>query len=117
MLKVYTAQYSYEGPNRTDITVKTAKPPWDIFAPTWDMVKEYLANPGPYQEKVYIAKYEAMVANAYVANRDALITLLHSSEVRVLVCFCKAGAFCHRVLLAKHLEALGAEYLGEILTK
>lgn len=117
MLTVYTAQYQYKGPNRKDITVKSAVPPWNAFAPTWDMVNEYMANPSIYQERIYIAKYEALVANVYVANRDLITTLIHSDETRVLVCFCKAGAFCHRVLLAKHLESLGAKYLGEINIK
>lgn len=115
MLTVYTAQYRYKGPNRADITVKNAIPPWKVFAPTWDMVNEYLKSPkGVYDEKMYIARYEAIVANAYVANKDGVTTLIHSNDTRVLVCFCKAGAFCHRVLLAKHLESLGAKYLGEI---
>jgi hypothetical protein len=38
----------------------------------------------------------------------------------VLVCFCKAGDFCHRVILAGIMEkaaerfGMKAEYLGEI---
>lgn len=115
MLNIYTAQYNYKGPNRTDITVKTAIPPWDAFAPTWNMVTDYLKDPNNvYQERVYMAKYEAIVANAYVANREELTTLIHSDETRVFVCFCKSGAFCHRVLLARHFESLGAVYHGEI---
>lgn len=115
MLNIYTAQYNYKGPNRTDITVESAKPPWDMFAPTWEMVMEYLNSPrGVYEEKLYTAKYEALVANTYVANRKSITTLIQSNETRVLVCFCKSGTFCHRVLLAKHFESLGATYHGEI---
>ena len=114
MLNVFTAQYKYKGPNRTDVTFKNAEPPWDVFAPTWDMVEKYLNCPDDYHANLYTAKYDALVANAYVANRDDITNLIHSNETRVLVCFCKPGAFCHRVLLARHFESLGATYHGEV---
>ena len=115
MLTVYTAQYGYKGPNRTDITVKGAAPPWDVFAPTWGMVNTYLnSSRDKRAEQVYIAEYDKIVLNAFMYNNKALTTLIHSNETRVLVCFCKAGVFCHRILLAVHLESLGANYLGEI---
>lgn len=115
MLTIYTAQYRYKGPNRTDITVKNAKPPWNVFAPTWDMVKRYLNSPRDASAGItYMEEYDVIVAKAFMYNNKALTTLIHSDETRVLVCFCKAGDFCHRVLLARHLESLGANYLGEI---
>lgn len=115
MLTVYTAQYNYKGPNRVDITVKSAVPPWDVFAPTWDMVNTYLKSPRDKKaEQVYTAEYDKIVLKAFMYNNEALTTLIHSNDTRVLVCFCKAGSFCHRVLLAVHLASLGANYLGEI---
>jgi uncharacterized protein YeaO (DUF488 family) len=50
---------------------------------------------------------------SYKENRKRWDELLNQDEV-VLVCFCKAGDFCHRVLLAEILVKLGAEYKGEI---
>lgn len=117
MLKIYTSQFRYNGANRTDVTVKSAKTPWDVFAPTWDMVMTYLKGPKDgMAEQVYIEKYTVIVAKAYQKHYESITTLIHSNDVRVLVCFCSAGAFCHRVLLAKHLESLGTEYCGEIDT-
>lgn len=115
MLTVYTARDNYKGPNRVDITVKNAVPPWKVFAPTWDMVMEYLrGTKDAVAERVYKEKYDAIVLKAFMYNNKALTTLIHSNETRVLVCFCKAGSFCHRTLLAVHLASLGANYLGEI---
>lgn len=117
MLNIYTAQYRYTGLYRTDITVKTAKPPWDIFAPTWNMVMEYLkGSKDTIAEQVYVIKYEKIVIKAFKAREKELLSLIHSDETRVFVCFCKIGVFCHRVLLAKHFESLGAIYHGEIQT-
>ena len=115
MLTVYTAQYRYKGPNRTDVTVKNAIPPWRVFAPTWDMVNTYLKSSRDKRaEEIYTMEYDKIVLKAFMYNNKALTDLIHSNETRVLICFCKAGTFCHRVLLAKHLESLGANYLGEV---
>lgn len=115
MLTVYTAQYRYKGPNRVDITVKSAIPPWGVFAPTWDMVNTYLKSPRDRKAaQAYTEKYDAIVLKAFIYNSKALTDLIHSNKTRVLVCFCKPGDFCHRTLLAGHLESLGANYLGEI---
>lgn len=115
MLNIYTAQYNYKGPNRTDITIKSAKQPWNVFAPTWDMVNDYLKGPkDKAAEQRYILAYDRIIAKAFMYNYKALTALLNSNETRVLVCFCKSGNFCHRVLLAKHLESLGAKYYGEL---
>ena len=115
MLTVYTAQYRYSGPNRTDITVRGAKPPWDVFAPTWAMVNEY--NKGPKDEEaeqVYTEKYNAIMDKAFMYNNKALMTLINSDETRVLVCFCGIWVFCHKVLLARRFESLGATYEGTL---
>ena len=115
MLNIYTAQYNYKGPNRTDITSTTATLPWDIFAPTRDMVRTYLkSSKDVLAEQVYIPKYEKIVAAAFRAREQELISLIHSDETRVFVCFCKSGDFCHRVLLARYFESLGAVYHEEI---
>lgn len=115
MLTVYTAQYRYDGHYRTDLTVKGADPPWNVFAPTWDMVNAYLKGPrDKVSEQKYIVEYDKIVLKAFMYKHNALSTLLNSNDTRVLVCFCQAGSFCHRVLLAMHLSSLGANYLGEL---
>lgn len=115
MLTIYTAQHQYKGPNRRDVTVKGNIPPWNVFAPTWGMVKTYLnSSRDKRSEQIYTMEYDKIVLKAFMYNNKALTTLIHSNDIRVLVCFCKAGSFCHRVLLAKHLESLGANYHGEL---
>lgn len=115
MLTVYTAQYNYKGPDRRDITVKTAVAPWGAFAPTWEMVNTYLKSPRDKRaEESYTMEYDKIVLKAFMYNSKALLDLIHSSETRVLVCFCKADTFCHRRLLATHLGSLGADYRGEL---
>jgi uncharacterized protein YeaO (DUF488 family) len=107
-MKVYTSQYNYNGDNRLDITVKTG---WNVFAPTWDMVMNY--KDGKISQEEYTKQYYDKMRISYANRRDDWNWLLRQEEV-VLVCFCKAGDFCHRLLLADILVKLGAEYLGEI---
>jgi len=45
-MQLWTAQYRYPGPHRLDITVKGRDPIGKMFAPTWDMVKQYKATGG-----------------------------------------------------------------------
>lgn len=110
MLKIYTAQYRYSGEDRIDITVKSAKPPWDAFSPNWPMVMEYKKTKN---EQAYTIQYDSIVLDAFFKHSRELTALMASDRTITLVCFCRAGEFCHRILLAKHFASVGAEYLGE----
>ena len=109
-LKVWTAQYRYSGKDRIDITIKSAVYPWNVFAPTWEMVMEYERSRN---EEVYIRQYTTIIDKAFELHPQQLSVLLNSDRTITLVCFCRPGDFCHMVLLAKHFESLGATYLGE----
>jgi uncharacterized protein YeaO (DUF488 family) len=109
MLKVYTSQYKYDGENRLDITVKTGL---QMFAPTWDMVNG-VKREESYSHEKYTKEYYEKMRTSYKTHRLEWDWLLKQDRV-VLVCFCKAGDFCHRLLLADILVKLGAKYIGEI---
>lgn len=114
ILKVWTAQYRYSGQDRIDITVKSAPYPWSIFAPTWKMVMDYKHAGGtPEAEQIYVNQYKSIVDRAFESHSQQLSDLINSDRTITLVCFCRPGDFCHRVLLAKHFESLGATYYGE----
>jgi hypothetical protein len=109
MLTIYTSTiYGYDGPDKLDITVKSGD---STFAPTWSMVTGYKS--GLMSEEIYTELYKRMMYDSQRKN-DAEWGLLLSSDRIVLCCYCKAGDFCHRTLLADMLVELGAEYKGEI---
>lgn len=113
-LKIWTAQYKYSGKDRIDITVKSAIYPWNVFAPTWEMVMEYKRTGGTMEaQNVYIEKYNVIINKAFELHSQQLADLLETDRTITLVCFCRPGDFCHRVLLARHFESLGAVYYGE----
>ena len=105
-LKIYTSTYRYGGRDRFDITAKTA----NTFAPTWNMVMQYKS--GDMSEAKYTEFYHTGMELSQQKCPEEWKELLSRDEV-TLVCFCPAGKFCHRVLLAKILVNLGAEYMGE----
>lgn len=109
MLKVYTSQYNYNGECRLDITVKTGL---QMFAPTWEMVWG-VKKEESYSHEKYTKEYYKKMRKSYKEHREYWNWLLNQDKV-VLVCFCKAGDFCHRLLLADILVKLGAKYMGEI---
>lgn len=78
---------------------------WMAVAPKWDLLGPY--KDGAIDDDEYTRRYRAMLD----ANADAVIERYRQLERRfrdsdaVLLCWCRAGAFCHRRLLA--------EWLGE----
>jgi uncharacterized protein YeaO (DUF488 family) len=105
---LYTAQMSYTGPDRFDITVKSN----GIFSPTWDMVQDYKKTG---DESAYIKLYKAKMQQSYRDNTwkwKEMVDMCTRADV-TLVCFCKPGDFCHRRLLAEYLIKCGAKYMGE----
>lgn len=108
MVKVSTSQFAYNGHDRLDITFKTGD---QTFAPTKDMVYGYKYKGMSSEE--YTRLYVQRMEHSFNINRTRWNQILNQDTV-VLVCYCKANNFCHRVILAKLLEQLGAEYCGEI---
>ena len=111
MLEVYTAHYSTSDPDRLDITVKSATDEGKAFAPTWSMVWDF--KTGAISVAEYTEMYHERMQKSYHKNKAVWEKLLARDRV-VLVCFCQKGMFCHRLLLAKLLERLGAVYKGEL---
>jgi uncharacterized protein YeaO (DUF488 family) len=105
---IYTSTIRYNGPGRLDITIKTGS---RIFAPTWEMVLKLKSLEMSQEE--YTEKYGKMMESSYAKYTHAWEELLDREAV-VLVCYCRPGNFCHRILLANKLAALGGVYKGEI---
>lgn len=103
---VYTSTYRYSGNGRLDITVKGQDSFGKVFAPTWDMVM------GIKKQTISEAHYKVMYENILSKVPQHFWDELFKQDIVVLVCFCTA--FCHRHILAKTLESLGANYGGEI---
>ena len=110
-LKVYTAQYRYSGPHRLDITVKGNDPVGMVFAPNWPLVTAYKKTG---DEQAYKEGFHQLMIASLDSRTDIWMNDVLKREYIVLVCFCKAGSFCHRTLVANYLVQLGAEYIGEI---
>lgn len=113
---LYTAQYRYSGKDRVDITVKGRCPAGKMWAPTWDMVTG--VKKGTMSEKEYTRQYYKLLTSRWSDSDfvEATMQLVDMSKDRdvTLVCFCPAGAFCHRVLLVTWLQHnWGIIYGGE----
>lgn len=117
-LIVHTARISYGGPDRFDVTRKTAwlaqkakKPALgDPFAPSWFLLKG--GKSGAMAWDHYAADFLDEMRLSYLVHRAAWDELLARPHV-VLVCFCVNHLRCHRKLLAEILVKCGAKYEGE----
>lgn len=112
-MKIYTAQIGYKGLDGYDITVKSGD---KVFAPTWNMVMDY--KRGKLSKEAYSSMYRELMLRSWREHRQAWLDLLNREEV-TLVCYCRPGDFCHRLLLAEYLVKLGKHlgieviYMGE----
>jgi len=111
MTNIWTAQYRYAGTDRLDVTVKGNDQIGHIFAPTWKMVMDYKSGKGG--EQAYIANYRTLLKGRQPDVSNS-VEWIYNQEQITLVCFCPAGTFCHRVILAKWLSGNpNCNYIGE----
>lgn len=141
-LTVHTARVSYGGPDRLDVTRKSAGPDGIAFAPSWAILRPALESltfaallrrastiqPRPEADSVYYAKvadeivrttwalyseaYTLEMRESYRTQRTSWDALL-AREVVTLCCYCVNPVRCHRTLLAGMFEKLGATIGGE----
>lgn len=97
-----------------DTTVKSG---YSLFAPTWDMVMGH--KQGIMSDDEYAQRYRSILTNSWMTRREEWMKFLQTPEPVALACFCKAGKFCHRLLLKDFLKQLCKqlnipfEYFGE----
>lgn len=110
MLTIYTIQIAKwrlaksKGIRLTDTTVKSGL---GFLAPSWEMVLGH-KNDGMSCEQ-YTKLYDECIARSQANHPDLWDDLL-KQETLCLACYCRAGFFCHRLLLAKHLQAYAARH-------
>jgi len=128
-LQVFTSRINYGGPDRLDITRKSAGPDGIVFAPSWGLLRPILdararwkTEPTPVDHEIEISalwdRYrEAFLVEmreSYRVHRATWKALLARPRV-VLVCYCTSTTQCHRRILAGLvLPTLGAVGGGEI---
>ena len=114
-MALYTAQYRYSGGDRFDISVKGGQSA--AFAPTWNMVMDWKASRlDEIARARYTVEYFHLLGTRHAQDPsafDRLWTMSNNGDA-TLVCFCRSGDFCHRLLLAAWMEKYyGITYLGE----
>jgi len=100
---IYTAHYSYSGPDRVDITVKGQDPNWKEFAPTWAMVMG-IKN-GTMTQQQYLDLYEPGLGRKSIIGEVSGPTWHRLMQMRTVtfVCFDPEGEFCHRNILTNYI--------------
>ena len=112
-----------------DTTVKTSD---RLFSPTWTMVLDHKAAVKAHEEgkisdeelqaanDAYAVQYRRMMIDSWVRNRVRWEEVLRNDEPVALACYCKPGAFCHRLLLRDMFEQICKkldipyQYYGEL---
>ena len=100
-MKIHTSTIRYAGQDRLDITVKSGD---RAFAPTWEMVMGY--KNGSISATEYRKLYIALMRVSYVEHKQRWLEVLGMDNV-TFCCYCRAGDFCHRAILAELFAAVG----------
>jgi len=129
-MELWTAQFGYSGPDRLDVTYKTHEAirvagggelklnfeaRW--VAPTKEMVHGYkygwpeLDQEG--KEIRYVYMYHKIMEKAWEDHLMDMYNVVQNWPEMTIVCYCKSGEFCHRLLLVEYMRQLGAIYMGE----
>ena len=74
MLRVFTAQYNYQGADRFDVTAKGNDPHGRSFAPTWDLLMGW--KRGKVTNEQYIEAYYDLMRSRYRENPQTFKQLL-----------------------------------------
>lgn len=96
--------------NLIDATVRSGLP---LLAPTWDLLSRYKSN--QISDNDYTEEYYGLLFDRYLDAQPMFDSLGKDGDF-VIACYCGAGKFCHRHLLATFLvNNTDNEYAGEIL--
>jgi uncharacterized protein YeaO (DUF488 family) len=104
-----------QGIHFIDTTVKSGNP---AFAPTWDIV--LASKSGQMSPQEYTQRYLELMRQS-LRHNPAPWEQLQQQEKIALACYCPAGQFCHRLVLAaaltKYLQSKGiaVDARGELL--
>lgn len=111
-MKLYTAQFRYNGGDRIDITSRTSHPLGKLFAPPWSLVSNY--NNGRITDDEYTDEYSDILIRS-IASSPAVWVRFIALEMATLVCYCKVGNFCHRIVAAHFCLTMTptVRYIGE----
>lgn len=94
-----------------DITVKSGD---QDFSPTWSMLKALRS--GELTEQQYADKYNSSI-EWVKENKPEVWAKFLSTKNMAIGCYCKPGAFCHRLLFVDHLVRYLCENGKEVVKK
>lgn len=108
-LDVFTADISYQGDDRLDVSTSGG---YFIFVPPRQVFFDYRF--GKISESEFKKTYFSFLRNSYCSYRHAWDNTLSRKRI-VLVCSCNAeGTSCHRHVIVSFLKKLGAIYKGKL---
>jgi uncharacterized protein YeaO (DUF488 family) len=116
MLEVWTARISTRDPDVFDVTRKSGHAE---FAPSWTIlgaileIRKQKREPTLAEWRDYAGRYLQEMSRSRRLYRPAWDALLARQRV-VLTCYCVHSRHCHRRVLARILESLGAVDRGEL---
>lgn len=117
MAMIYTSRITYDGIDRLDVSRSGNDPIGRVFAPSWPLLRPHLERRRHRVISIddwdsYVDSYIEEMRKSYRSNKTIWDTVAARDRV-TFCCFCKSARHCHRTVLARLLERIGATYRGE----
>lgn len=87
------------------------------YSPNSDLLRDFKL--GLISNEQYKQRYLDLMRSSYKSNKSKWLELFNKDKL-VLACYCKPGAFCHRLLMVDILNSIAVQhsfkfnYLGEL---
>ena len=108
-LKVYTADFGYDGDDSFDVSLQGGH---YVLTPPKHLLMDYKF--GRIHQDVFQNDYFSFLENSYVQNQHTWDDLLDKKKI-ILVCSCNVDdKTCHRYFLIKFLRKFGVVYKGKL---
>jgi len=109
-ITVRTGRINSTRADKLDTTIKSGEGFGKQLAPTWDLVMGH--KRGEVSDREYTDGYLGLLESRYAANRQMWHDWMCQARSVTLTCYCGAGKFCHRHLLANRFLPQVASDMG-----
>lgn len=103
--RIYTSNYARCGESKHSISISASAPDYfagphmTVLAPSWDLLNQY--KKGTVSKSMYKNEYIKLLEGRKLTPQIVYDSIPHEA---ILLCYERAGEFCHRRILADWLE-------------
>lgn len=115
-MKLFTSNFALRGSHPSAVSISRRAPEWykgrehGLLAPTWELIMSH--KRGLIDERGYTEQYLDLLCKKRDLNPSEVVEVL--GDGAIMLCYEKAGDFCHRHIVAGWLKSCTGVEIVEI---